>query len=415
MSAYACRATTHPGVERILAGELAALGLAVGEVGEGGVAFEAEAYGVYAANIWARTAGRVVVRLATFTARGFPELERKAARAPWADFVAPGSPVRFRVTSKRSKLYHEGAIEERLRGVAVREAGASPEISGLPEQGAPADGVGEGGAVEDGAAEGGAVDPLFVVRVDRDRVTLSADASGELLHRRGYRVRGAKAPLRETLAAALLISSGWDGASPLVDPFCGSGTIAIEAALMARRIPPGWRRAFAFERWPSFDAGAWEEVRAWAGAGMLAVAPATIVGSDRDAGAVETSRANAERAGVAANVTFVRRAVSALEPPGTPGMPSPPGTPSEGSASPVRGWLVTNPPYGRRLGDPRALRDLYAAFGNVVRARLSGWRVAMISADRALEGQVGLRFRERLRTDNGGVRVRFVEAEVGGG
>jgi putative N6-adenine-specific DNA methylase len=219
---------------------------------------------------------------------------------------------------------------------------------------------------------------------------VSIDTSGALLHRRGYRQAVARAPLRETMAAALLLASGWDGTAPLLDPMCGSGTIPIEGALLARRIAPGARREFAFARWPGFDRARWDALLAAARARELPTSPTPIVGSDRDEGAVAAARANAERAGVAGDVALERRAISAIEPPPGPG------------------WLVGNPPYGKRVGEGDDVRDFYAQLGKVARARLAGWTVALLSPDRALDRQLGLRLEERARTSNGGIPVRVV-------
>jgi putative N6-adenine-specific DNA methylase len=235
---------------------------------------------------------------------------------------------------------------------------------------------------------------LFVVRVHRDVVTISADSSGELLHRRGYRQAGGKAPLRETLAAAMLLGAGYDGSAPLLDPFAGSGTIAIEAALLARRIAPGLQRRFAFERWPSFDRSSWTTVRDEAVGRIRAPAPAPIHGSDRDAGAVGAARGNAERAGVAGDVWFREAPVSDLSAPDRPG------------------FLVSNPPYGVRLGETRDLRDLFARLGAVARARCRGSRLALLSADEALERQLGLELSVRWRSSNGGIPVRLVTGTI---
>src|SRR5690606_37236797 len=170
---------------------------------------------------------RVLVRVATFRARTFAELERRAGRVAWDRWVGAGRAVRLRVTSRKSRLYHTGAIAERIIGQIERVAGPLAHVST--------------GSASDDEADGaeGRDEQLFIVRFLRDECTISVDTSGELLHRRGYRQALAKAPLRETIAAAMLLASGWDGRSPLVDPFCGSGTIPIEAALLACRIPPG--------------------------------------------------------------------------------------------------------------------------------------------------------------------------------
>jgi putative N6-adenine-specific DNA methylase len=235
-----------------------------------------------------------------------------------------------------------------------------------------------------------------VVRIVRDECTVSLDSSGALLHRRGYRQAVAKAPLRETLAAGLLLASGWDPATPLVDPFCGSGTIPIEAARLARRIPPGLERDFAFRQWPGADETRWQAQLADARRAILPRAPAPILGADRDAGAIVAARANAERAGVAEDIGWTQAAVSTLAPP--------PGT----------GALIANPPYGRRISEGRELRDLYARLGTVARERLPGWRVTLLLPEAPLERATGLAFGAPLHTRNGGLAVRMVSAGVPG-
>ena len=226
---------------------------------------------------------------------------------------------------------------------------------------------------------------------------MSADSSGALLHLRGYRQAVGKAPLRETLAAAILLGAGWDGSTPLVDPLCGSGTIAIEGALIARRMAPGARRRFAFMGWPGYDEGLWRAAVARAESGALDVAPAPILASDRDAGAIAAAAANAERAGVALDVTLDTQALSHAAPPAVGG----------------GGLVASNPPYGVRVGDQDRLRNLYAQLGKLLDARFAGWRIAILSADRVLEGQVGVGLREALRTSNGGIPVRIMIGEVG--
>lgn len=370
-------ATAAPGLEPILAAECAELGLEVTAIEPGGVGIAPAADAVLRANLELRTASRVLVRVAEFQARLFPELERRARRIPWADFVSPGQPIRFRVTSRKSRLYHQGAIAERLAEVA----GAALE-SLTPERDPEA---------EDSPSAG----PLFVVRVVRDRFTISADSSGELLHRRGYRLATAKAPLRETLAAAMLQASGWDGRAPLADPFTGSGTIPIEAALLARRIPPGLERSFGFERWPSFDPARWRELLARARDRILPRAPGPIAGHDRDEGAIAAALANAGRAGVAGDVRFVAQALSALAP-----FPEP-------------GHLVTNPPYGLRVGDRRSLRNLYAKLGAVAAERCAGSTLTVLLGAPEHLRALGLPLAERFRTRSGGVAVRCVSGPAG--
>jgi putative N6-adenine-specific DNA methylase len=195
----------------------------------------------------------------------------------------------------------------------------------------------------------------------------------------------------------LLAASGWTGDAPLVDPLCGSGTIPIEAALLAGGRPPGAGRTFALERWPGVprDLGARVRQELAERAGHSPGVP--IVGSDRDAGAVAAAQANAERAGVAAEVQLAVRALSAA------GFPAGP-----------RGWVVTNPPYGVRVGEPGQVRDLWAALGQVLRARAPGWRVALLSPEPALERQLRIPLAPVARTSNGGIPVRLVVGEVPG-
>ena len=358
-----CYAITAPGIEAITASELQALGATIDATEPGGVTFKADASLLYRANLELRTASRVLKRVAQFDARTWFELERHAKKIPWSALLGAGMVPEFEVTSRKSKLYHNRGIAQRLERI-----------------------VGAGGA----AAED---DPSrvarFQVRAVRDHFTISADASGELLHRRGYRLETAKAPLRETLAAAMLLGCKWSDATALLDPFCGSGTLPIEAALLARRIPPGLHRTFAFQSWPDFDAKLWATIRADAESRILPDAP-LIIGSDRDAGAIEAARANAARAGVETSTEFRNGPLSAMHP-----MPGPE-------------LLLTNPPYGTRIGEEKALRNLYAQLGNVARTLLPGWQVALLGANPRLEGQVGMPLHEVWRTNNGGIPVHLV-------
>ena len=236
---------------------------------------------------------------------------------------------------------------------------------------------------------------LFVIRVVRDLFTVSVDSSGRLLHQRGYRQAVAKAPMRETLAAAMLIAAAWDGGRPLIDPMCGSGTIAIEGALIARRIAPGVKRRFAFTGWPQLNAERWQEIRAEAQSAALPRASVLIRGSDRDAGAIEAARANAERAGVGENIELSVQPLSATDCPRS-----------------ERGTVATNPPYGVRVGEASALRDLYARLGQLLRRRCPGWQLVILSANPRLDAQLRLQLQELVQTRNGGIPVRILESRL---
>lgn len=396
-----------PGLEELTAAELAALGVAARRRERGGLEVTVTARQLYGANLWLRTANRVLVRRAAFPARSFAQLERRVAALPWDDWLAPG-PVRWRVSASRSALYHTGAVAERLARITGREPAAairrrfdgagSTEGAGVgPSE--PGDGSGDRAEGPDGSED----DPgaqVVVARLLDDHLTLSVDSSGEGLWRRGWRAAGAKAPLRETLAAAMVLASGWDPAAgeALADPLCGSGTVAVEAALWALDRAPGAGRAFAFQRWPSFEPGTWASVSGEARrrARPAAAAP-PIVAADRDAGAAAVAGANAAAAGVD-GVVEVRCAPLAAF-----------------AAPAAAGWIVTNPPYGRRVSPGSDLRDLHATLGNLLRRdAASGWRAALLVADPTLARQLRVGLEERFRTTNGGVPVRLVVSAVPG-
>lgn len=378
---FDCFAAVAPGLEALALAEAERAGLEA-TASEGGLSWTGDARRALLANATLTIPSRIIVRLASFEARSFAELERHARTIPWGRVVAPGGAVRFRVTCKKSRLYHSDAVAQRLADALQRV------VPGTRAEGATANDeeIGDG---EESA--------LIVVRLMRDQCTVSADSSGALLHRRGYRQATAKAPLRETLAAALIAASEWDGASPLVDPLCGSGTIPIEAALRARGIAPGLARSFAMERWPSVSPTLGARVRAELEKGRRATPPGTIIGSDRDAGAITAASANAERAGVGGDVALSVRSISAADFP-----------------EHARGYVVTNPPYGVRVGETSGVRDLWAQLGRVLRERAPGWRLALLSPEPALERQLGIPLRAAAATSNGGIPVRIMVGEVPG-
>ncbi len=363
-------AVSAPGLEPWLTAELRSIGLDARE-DSGGATFEGTLEHVYRANLWSRLASRVVVRVSSFRVRALGELARRSATVPWEEWLTPGSAAQLRVTARKSRLYHTGAIAERvMEGMARRVRAEASVVTGD----------------EDDEKLTGA--PLIMVRLARDVCTISLDSSGALLHRRGYRQAVARAPMRETLAAAMLAAGGWPARMPMTDPLCGSGTIPIEAALQSRDIAPGLHRAFAFEHWPRHEADRWQTLRDEAHARIRPAAPAPISGSDRDAGAIEAARENAARAGVEADIEFSEAPLS------------------RGAMSGVPGWIVTNPPYGVRVGESAPLRDLYATIGRVVRG--GGHHLVMLSADASLERQLGMPLRTIVATRNGGIAVRIL-------
>jgi putative N6-adenine-specific DNA methylase len=368
-----------PGLESVLEAEMRALGLDVGKRDIGGVAFAGGSSALFRSNLWLRTATRVVARVGEFHARLFDELERHSRKLAWSRFIAGGHPVRLRVSTSKSRLYHTGAVAQRIAEAMEKSTGVAPTVT-------------SGSDEDDEAGE----TPLVIIRLFRDQCTVSIDTSGALLHRRGYRLATAKAPLRETLGAALLLAGEWDPRTTLIDPLCGAGTIPIEGAQIARRMPPGLHRGFAFMRWPTFHEPTWKKVIDEAREQVLPAVPAPILGSDRDAGAIAASRENAERAGVAADIVFEEKVISRIAPPmGAP-----------------RGAIVTNPPYGVRVGDRDALRNLYAQLGNVARERFREWKLIVLSADPRLEAQIGGTSEPVLGTKNGGIAVRAMRSTI---
>lgn len=379
---------TAPGLAPLCVGEVQGNALLAGlqspQVETGGVAVRGDLAALYSANLHLRTASRILVRLGEFHAENFTQLRTRAALLDWEKYLRPGCAVDLRVTSHKSRLYHTGAVAERVASAIDDRLGQAPPLEKHDEE-----------TDEPGAQ-------LIIVRLLCDTCTISIDASGALLHRRGYRLATAKAPLRETLAAGLLLASGWDAvaAPPLLDPFCGSGTIPIEGAMLALQLAPGRNRHFAFMDWPGFDVAVWQALLDAADAqarvrrdqldGRL-----VIQGSDRDAGAIEAAQANARRAGVGAAVAFSCHAVSAITPPATPG------------------YVVTNPPYGQRVHGGADLRNLYAQLGKVLRARCPGWHVALLSTDRVLLGQTNLRLDTGLTFVNGGLDVIVARGVIG--
>jgi len=359
-------AACQPGLEPFLLAELEALGVRADEV-PGGANFDGDLEALMRACLWLGTASHVRVRLARFRCRALGELERKAAELPWRDWLAPRVPLDLRAASKRSRVYHTGAIQERLYNAIGRAFGGAPVL----------------------AREGDEVTAPLHVRFVEDTCTVSLDATSTPLHRRGYRLDGRKAPLREDIAHALVLASGFEPGDALLEPFCGSGTVAIEAAAIARCLPPGRLRPPPMQHSARFDHDAWRRLN-------QEVAPnddlPPIECGDRDDGAVQATRANAERAGLADALTVESRAFAAqpwLQPGGAPD----------------RGVVVTNPPYGLRVQGKSPLRSLYQTIGHRVERLGSSWRTAILAHDVRLARRTGLALEPAFTTRHGGLSV----------
>jgi len=357
-----------PGLEELVAVELGGLGVRRSRVQKGGVTCGLTTRQLYAANMFLRCATRVLVRAATFTVRTFADLERRLGEVDWSEWLDGTTNLRFRVTTRRSVLWHDSAIEERF-------------MAALP------------------AGETDSQGQLVVVRAVKDRFVVSIDSSGVPLHQRGWRLDQAKAPLRESVAAGLLAACDWDPATTLVDPMCGSGTIAIEAATIAAGRAPGAERTFCFQDWPGFQPGTWASVTADASVSdTCELRQPMIIAADRDAGAIESAKANAERAGVANMIDFRQAPISALSSVADVGSP---------------GHLVTNPPWGERLSPGGDLRNLYATLGRVGNEHLTGWGLGLLVADRDLARQVRPGLSEVLHLELGGRHAWLLTGRFG--
>ncbi|MBK4216445.1 class I SAM-dependent RNA methyltransferase [Paracoccus caeni] len=333
-----------PGLEQPLAAEVSELGLTP-EIQPGGITIRGGWADVWRANLMLRGATRVLARVGSFRAMHLAQLDKRARKFPWKDVLRADLPVKVETVTRASKIYHAGAATQRIERAIAEELGAPI------------------------AADAGIV---VKVRIEDDLVTISLDTTGESLHKRGHKEAVAKAPMRETMAAMFLREMGFDGSQPVLDPMCGSGTFPIEAAEMAMGLAPGRSRSFAFENLASFDAARWQGLRD----GVTLRKPLVrFFGSDRDAGAIRMSRANAERAGVAEVIDFACLSISDLTGPDGPA-----------------GIVIINPPYGARVGNKGPLFGLHAAMGDVLRSRFGGWRVGIVTSEAGLAKATGLPF-----------------------
>jgi putative N6-adenine-specific DNA methylase len=365
-------AATPPGLEAVTAAELERLGVSGAKVVSGGVVFFGDLATLYRINLWCRTAQRVLVRLDAFFAVHLAKLHKKLQQIPWEYYVNPNLPVTVRATCRKSRIYHSVAAAE-------RGALAIQKRLGLDETPV----YGEGAPRQSDAGT------TVVLRLERDHCMVSLDSSGEHLHRRGYRIYRHEAPLRENLAAAVLFSLGFDGKCNFWDPMCGSGTLPIEAAMIAANIPPGLNRTFAFMHWPVFDGDVWRALLDEANRSRR-VSDVLIGGSDKQASAVRMSREHAEAAGVAQWTSFQRTPVHELTVPTQSGV------------------MASNPPYGKRIGDRRKLCGVYHQLGEIAIRHLDGWQLGILTTDSFLVEATGLDMRPvGPLFPNGGIRVRL--------
>ena len=356
-------ASIEPGLEEALADELMDLGLSVTLL-EGGVEFPATFETLCAVHLWSRLAARVTVRLGRFRTSNLEDLARQVRNIPWNQYVWPHQKLDVGVSSRSSRLRHQGSIERKI-AFAIGDALRGPRLPGnrSPREAA-----------------------KLVLRIVSNDATLSIDASGELLHRRGWKKATAKAPLRENLGAALLRLAEWEPKIPLVDPMCGSGTMPIEAACISLGIAAGAMRSFAYSQWPCFRG---LSIPKPSDRPLDLVAP--IVAADRDEGAIKATRANGQRARALSRITVLQSDFAHLEPPAS------------------RGLVVINPPFGERIGTRPKL--IYRHVGQVLR-RWSGWRFALLMPSPSLRNALGLPNEVLAKFPHGGLKVVAVTGEV---
>lgn len=348
-----------PGLEPELFAEVKELNFMFPKIIIGGVTIQGNWPDVWRANLELRGCSRVLARIGEFRVSHLAQLDKLAHAFPWKKFLHHDVRVSVEATCKKSKIYHSGAVAQRIETAIKDELGA---------------------AINKDAAL------AIKVRIERDLATISIDTSGEMLHKRGHKQAVGKAPMRETVASLILRRCNYDGKETVLDPMCGSGTFVIEAAEIAARLKPGRSRKFAFEQLKSIDADAWAELKT---KGRNVTPVQKCYGSDRDAGAIASSIANAQRAGVSAFTSFYKQAISDLKPPeGPPGL------------------VIINPPYGTRIGDKKPLFALYGALGETLSERFKGWRVGLVTSDSTLAKATGLPFADPGKSiSHGGLSV----------
>lgn len=364
-------APCHFGLEAVLKREILDLGYEISSVEDGRVTFQGDAEAVCRANIFLRTAERVLLKVGSFQAVSFEELFEKTKALPWEAYIPKDG--KFWVTkasSVKSRLFSPSDIQSVMKKAMVRRLQEHYHMEWFPEGG-----------------------PEYPVRVFlmKDQVTVGIDTSGASLHKRGYREVSGKAPITETLAAALIMLTPWRGDRILVDPFCGSGTFPIEAAMMAANIAPGMNRSFTAEKWTNLiPKKLWYDTVDEASDLIREPEETDIQGYDADEDVIRIARRNAAEAGVEHMIHFQRRDVRNLSHPKK------------------YGFIITNPPYGERLEDKKDLPELYRAFGESFR-RLETWSAYMITSYEDAERYFGRKADKNRKIYNGMLKTYFYQ------
>ena len=363
MKNYTLVAPCFFGVEKMLAREIKNLGYEIIKTEDGRVTYKTDEYGIARSNMYLRCAERVHLKVAEFEARTFDELFEGTKRINWAKYIPFGAQFPIsKASSIKSKLYSTPDIQSIVKKAVVESLKKSYLETGLLK--------------EDKEKY-----PIYVF-IHKDKVTLTIDTSGTALHKRGYRERANKAPIRETLAAAIMELVPWRPGRTLVDPMCGSGTLLIEAAMKGINMAPGMNREFISESWRTMDKKIWWDVRREAYAKLDEDTQFKIYGYDIDEEALEIARENAEIAGVSDYIEFRY------------------GDATEFSSDEEYGFIVTNPPYGERLEDTDTVKMLYKKLGYTFR-KIKNWSYYLITSYEDFENEFGQEATKRRKLYNG--------------
>jgi len=362
-------ATSTFGLESVVARELQWLGYQPKIIQPGRVLFAGDAADICRTNLWLRTADRILLRLDTFEARDFGQLFDRTRTLPWEDWLAVEAEFPVSGRSVKSQLSSVPACQKIVKKAIVERLKAAYQVEWFVETG-----------------------PKYSIEVAllNDQAMLTIDTSGLGLHKRGYRPLTSKAPLKETLAAAMILLSVWRPERPLIDPFCGSGTISIEAALIGRNMAPGLGRSYAAETWPNVPASLWEAARQQAREAAKADLPSRIIGTDVDEGVLSLARFHAEKAGVAADIHFQQKTFAEL------------------SSKRSYGCVICNPPYGERLGRSAEALALHRAMPDVFR-RLKTWSFFVLTALPDFEAVIGQSATRRRKLYNGRIECTYFQ------
>ncbi len=355
MSRLEVIATSTFGLEAVVKREIEKLGYPITASENGKITYITDERGVVKSNLWLRCADRVLIKLAEFKAETFEELFQQTKAVAWEEWLPQDAKIIVTGTSVKSKLHSVPGCQK-IAKKAIIDRLAMTYVSGKFE--------------ETGAE--------YVIKFTllKDRVTVTLDTSGAGLHKRGYRIKNVPAPIKETLAAALVYLSVWNKEKMLIDPFCGSGTILIEAALMARNIAPGISREFAAEKWDVIPSDIWKEERSKAYSEIDYSSTLNILGTDIDRRAIFAAMANAEEAGVADDIEFRTMSAKGVQ------------------LSGEYGVVICNPPYGERIGDKEKLAGLYESMRDK-QEKNPTWSMYTITADKQFESVFGKAARRR--------------------